>query len=302
MNSSNKHLKSKIDEIGNFTSTHNNPPEDLVESFIKELKVSRLYIPATHNDDEIVFEHLESEDGITVLPLFTSPEEYDGETELLNYEFEFYAEIIADCDFRGAVINPESDEVFVSNQITDHLRAKPLPEYSEDEILDAHELKEVAANVKNERLANFIRDESNFNNFDALIGVLSESVLLNVVSSPRDLSEISRDGIIATLEVGGFNLAVMTNGTEKYAVVFTSLEAITDTCDTSSGLHYYYQVTSYDRILEFVLRNDLDGMVIDPSLEDYYIPRNVLLDIYVNHPEIVNNPKYSDGIYYAFTM
>ena len=302
MNSSNKHLKSKIDEIGNFTSTHNNPPEDLIESFITELKVSKLYIPATQNGDEIVFEHLESDDGITVLPLFTSPEEYDGKSELQNYEFEFYAEIIADCDFKGAVINPESDEMFVAKEITDSLRANPLPKYNEDEIHDAHELKEIAANVTNERLVSFIRDESNFNNFDALIEVLSESVLLNVVSSPKDLSEISRDGIIATIEVGGFNLAVMTNGTEKYAVVFTSLEAITDTCDTASGLHYYYQVTSYDRILEFVLKNDLDGMVIDPSIEDYYIPRNVLLDIYENHPEIVNNPKYSEGIYYAFTM
>ena len=302
MNSSNKHLKSKINELINFLDTHNNPPEDLFESFILELKVSKLYIPAVFEGDEVMFEHYESDDGLMVLPLFTSPEEYDGDNELKNYEFEFYAEIIADCDFDGAVINPNSDEIFVAQKTTDTLRVRPLAKFDDDEIFDANELKEIASTVRNEKLLSFIRDESNFNNFDGLIEVLEESVLLNVVSSRTDLNNLARDGIISAIEVGGFNLAVRTNGTEKYAVLFTGLDAITDTCDTDSGIYYYCQVTSHDKILEFVLKNDLDGMVINPSLEDFYIPRNVLLDIYENHPEILSNPKYVEGTYYAFTL
>lgn len=301
MNSTNKHLKTKINEISNFTSTHNNPPEDLFDSFVLELKVSKLHIPAVIEGDEIIFEHLESDDGITVLPLFTSPEEYEGDNELRNYEFEFYAEIIADCDFDGAVINPNTDDIFIPRKFTEDLRVKPLGE-TDDEIYDAYELREIASTVKNEELLSFIRDESNFNNFDGLIEVLSKSVLLNVVSSSTDLSELARDGIITTIEVGGFNLSVKSTLQEKYGLLFTSRDKIADTCDRDAGLHYYCQITSFDRILDFILKNDFDGIIINPYLEDYYVPRNVLLDIYENHPEIMNNPKYMGGTFYAFTF
>lgn len=302
MNSSNKHLKSKIKEISNFTSTHNNPPEDLFDSFILELKVSRLYIPATAEGDEIVFEHLESDEGIMVLPLFTTPEEYDGDNELRSYEFDLYAEIIEDCDFAGAVINPNSDDIFIPKSTTEELRVKALPKVNEDEIYDAYELKDIASTIKNEALMDFICDESNFNNFDGLIDILADSVLLNVVSSSNDLSELSHDGIITALEVGGFNLSIKRTFQEKYGLLFTSLDKITDTCDTDAGLYYYYQITSFDKILEFILKNDLDGLILNPYLEDYYVPRNVLLDIYENHPEIMYNPKYMGGTFYAFTL
>lgn len=301
MNPTNKHLKTKINEISNFTSTHNNPPEDLFDSFIMELKMSKLYIPAIIEGDEIIFEHLESDDGITVLPLFTSPVEYEGDNELKNYEFELYAEIISDCDFDGTVINPNSDDIFIPRKFTDTLRVRPLGE-TDGEIYDAYELKEIASAVKNEELVDFIRDESNFNNFDGLIAILPKSVLLNVVSSSTDLSDLARDGIITTLEVGGFNLSVKSTFQERYGLLFTSVDRIADTCDTDAGLHYYYQITSFDRILDFILRNDFDGIIINPYMEDYYVPRNVLLDIYENHPEIIRNPKYAGGTFYAFTF
>ena len=302
MNSSNKHLKSKINEINNFIKTHNNPPKDLYDAFLIELKVSKLYIPGTFGEEEVNFEHLEAENGLMVLPLFTEPEEYSGENELGNFEFSFYAEIIADCGFEGCVINPNTDEIFVSKKFTEDMRVKELPDYDEDEIYDAYQLKDLAQSVKNESLVEFIRDDSNFNRFDELIELLSDSVLLNVVSSHEDLSDSAKDGILATLQVGGFNMAVKSEGMEKYGLLFTSLDAIRDTCDTEAGIHYYYQITSFDKILHVLLNHDLDGVIIDPYLNDYYIPRNVLLDIYENHPEIMFNPKYIGATFYSFLL
>ena len=291
MSSSNKHLKEKINEVGNFTKAHNNPPKDLYDSFLAELKVSKLYIPAIFEGEEINFEHLESDDGLKIIPVFTVPEEYEGDNELRQFEFSFYAEIIADCGFDGVVINPESDEFFVPEKFTDGLRVQPLPEFDEDEILDAQELKETASTVKNDELLEFICDESNFNNFDGLMEKLSGAVMLNVVSSREDLSQHARDGIINALEVGGFSLSIKSTPSERYGLLFTDADAIRKTCDTDAGLHYYYQVTSFDKILKYILEH-----------EDYHIPRNVLLDIYENHPEIMYNPKCMDGKFYAFIL
>lgn len=302
MNASNKHLKSRIDEINNFMNAHNYPPEDLYDSFIVELKLSKLHVPAVMDGDEVNFEHLESDEGLEILPLFTSPDEYAGDNELMNFEFSFYAEIIADCDFGGVVINPDSDEIFVPKEVTETLRIQPSADVDDDEIFDAYELRDIAASTKNEELISFIRNESNFNNFDGLTELLSRSVLLNVVSSEEDLSKFERDGIIATLEVGGFNLSIKSTPFEKYGLLFTDLDAIKDTCDTDAGLHYYFQITSFDKILKFILANDLDGLIINPYLDDYYVPRNVLLDIYENHPEIMNNPKYRGATFYAFPL
>ena len=302
MSSSNKHLKTKISEIRNFTNAHNNPPKDLYHSFLLELKVSKLYLPAEFEGEEVNFDHLESDDGMQLLPLYTSPEEYRGEKDLKNYGFPFFAEIIADCDFDGCVINPDTEEIFVERSFTDVFRVKAKPAVDDDEIYDAFELKEIAHTVKNEALVSFIRNDSNFNRFDDLIRVLSGSVLLNVVSSHADLSNLANDGILSTLEVGGFNLSVKSEGMNKYGLLFTDLGAIRDTCDRDAGIHYYCQVTSFDKILGFILTNDLDGLIINPGIDDYHVPRNVLLDIYENHPEIMENPKYLSATFYAFTF
>ena len=48
--------------------------------------------------------------------------------------------------------------------------------------------------------------------------------------------------------------------------------------------------------------NDLDGIIINPALDDYYVPRNILLDIYCNHKDLIDNPKYRYGLHYAFII
>jgi hypothetical protein len=293
----NKFLKAKIEEMNNFLKNHTRPPRDLYDSFIMELKVSRLFIAARIGDGEMDFEHYESDDGMVILPLFTQKSQYTGDKELYSYVFSFYTDIVKECEFDGIVINPDDDEFFVSREMLNDVGEEV---YVNGESYGAPELKEIAFTVKNEELVNFISDDDNFNKYDELIGLISEAVLLNVVSSRKDLSEYARNGTLFTLEVGGFSLSVKTEGREKYALLFTSLDAIKKTCDTDAGVYFYCQITSLDKILDFILGNDLDGVILNPYLENYYVPRNVLLELYANHPEIVKNPKYLEGTYYAF--
>lgn len=302
MNPTNRHLKSKVDEVNNFLKFHNSPPEDLFEELLLELEVSRLYLPGSFGAEEFGFEHLESEEGLMLLPLYTSPDEYSGESDLESFEFGLFSEIINEFGFEGCVINPNSDELFIPGEYTEGLRAEEMPEIDLDEAYDAEELKDIALTVKNEELAKFIRDDSNFNRFDDLIELLADSVLLSVVSSSEDLSQKAQNGIIPTLEAGGFNLTVKSEGESRYGLLFTDIDAIKSTCDTDAGIYYYCQVTSYASILAVLLANDLDGVIINPQIDDYYVPRHVLLDIFRNHPEIMRNPKYMGAPYQSFVF
>ena len=302
MKPTNRHLKSKVDEVNNFLRAHNNPPEDLFDELLLELEVSRLYLPGSFGGEEFSFEHLESEEGLMLLPLYTSPDEYSGDSDLESFEFGLFAEIIKEFGFEGCVINPNSDELFIPGEFTEGIMARQLPEADMDEAYSAEELRDIALNVKNEELVNFIRSDSSFNRFDDLISLLAESVLLNVVSSSKELSPKAEDGIIPTLEAGGFNLTVKSEGESRYGLLFTDIDAIKRTCDTEAGMHYYCQITSYDMILAVLLANGLDGVIINPQTDDYYVPRHVLLDIYSNHPEIMRTPKYMNAAYHSFVF
>lgn len=296
----NSHLKTTLKEVNNFIATHNNPPEDLLENFVMELIVSNLFIPAVKGHNEITFEHMESEVGHQILPLFTDENEYGGTNELIANPISFYAEIILQCEFDGAVINPENESFFLSKDMMEGFLEDEEPD--DGALPEPDELKRISQDIKNEKLLKFIRDESNFNRYDELVLILEDSVLLNVVASPEDLSQHAHDGILAALEVGGFNLSVKTSGREKYGLLFTSLDKILETYDRNSDVHHYYQIASMKNLIFYVLMNDMDGIIINPGLEEYYIPRNVLLDIYVNHKEITHNPKFYHAMHYAFLL
>ena len=94
----NTHLMTTIKGINNFLNTNNEPPQDLLENLVLELEVSKLYIPAIHEDDHIIFEHLESKEGIKILPLYSSKENYSGDNELTANGISYYADIILKLD------------------------------------------------------------------------------------------------------------------------------------------------------------------------------------------------------------
>lgn len=296
----NTHLMTTIKGINNFLNTNNEPPQDLLENLVLELEVSKLYIPAIHEDDHIIFEHLESKEGIKILPLYSSKENYSGDNELTANGISYYADIILELDFEGAVIDPYDDSFFIPRDLM--LNFKEKSSQLEDEVCDVYELKNISREVKNEELLKFIQNDSNFNNFTGFIDKLKDVILLNVVSSHNDLSQYAFDGVLVTLDVGGFDLSVKTSGVEKYGVLFTSLDAIKGTYDENSGLYYYYQIASLKNLFEYILMNDLDGIIINPALDDYYVPRNILLDIYCNHKDLIDNPKYRYGLHYAFII
>jgi hypothetical protein len=295
----NKHLKKSVADITNFLSNHTEPPDDLIIEFLKELKVSNLLIPAVITGEEISFPHLLTDDGQNILPLFSDDEEfsiYSGDFEPVANDFEYYRNLVNDLNLAGILINCQSDEFFIDLHLINDIPLDPFKISDNFKGCGPDELRGIADNAKNDSFINFMNSSKGF---EGLETELSRATLLNIVFSPQSLDEYSRDGIIRTGDVGGFNLCSTKVSNEAYGLLFTDLDKVKQICSEMEG-HYYYQLTSLREFFEFVLKKDMDGAIVNMGSDDYFIPRNVILDIYEN-PSL-DNPGFKRSVEYAFLL
>ena len=80
------------------------------------------------------------------------------------------------------------------------------------------------------------------------------------------------------------------------------LNAISKAINADSDLYYYGQITVLSELFDFILRNDMDGVVINPNGEDYVIAREDILPQASGIEIIVENPVFRDSLDYAFIL
>lgn len=301
----NNHLRIVFNELGNYLEKGQEPPEDLFLEFIGELRVSNLLVPGIVEGDELISENLTNDEGSTIIPLYTDDEEYvkdkglNSEYDPIPNDIRYYVELINENNYDGIIINLASEGFFISRDLLDNITLTPFFSindnfngYSPDKLIN------IAENTSNDSLVNFIRNPSNENNFDGLMMELTKSILLNVVVDEEDLRNYSTNGVISREDVGGFEVCNTGNDEESFGILFTSKNAILSTMDHDSEFYYYYQITILSEFFDYVLRSDMEGIVINPGLDDYFIPRGFLLTF----SNIMDNPSFKQAIDYAFLL
>ncbi len=299
MTVTNKYLKSSISEISNFYKNNTKPPEDMYLNLLMELKVCELLIPVVFDGEKLSFPNIEVDDGTSLIPLFTSNDElkkYSDEFESFPNEIAYYIKMVNDFGFDGILIDVGSDEFCIDNVVLNKI---PLTRKVEsDNAFDGIKLRDIALSEKNEKLKRFISKDSNFNKFDKLSKILLDSVLLNVVVSEKDLSEFSHDGVIDRNEADTFTLFTKNSGRDHYGTVYTDTDAIVSFHEDLE-FFYYVQVTNKYSVFHFLLSNDLDGIIINPGTDDYYVPRQVILRLL--NDDLVNT-DFAEATRYAFPI
>ena len=299
MTVTNKYLKSSISEISNFYKNNTQPPEDMYINLLMELKVCELLIPVVFDGEKLSFPNIEVDDGTSLIPLFTSNDElkkYSDEFESFPNEIAYYIKMVNDFGFDGILIDAGSDEFCIDNVVLNKI---PLTRKVEsDNAFDGIKLRDIALSEKNEKLKRFIAKESNFNKFDKLSKILLDSVLLNVVVSEKDLSEFVHDGVIDRNEADTFTLFTKNSGRDHYGTVYTDTDAIVSFHEDLE-FFYYVQVTNKYSVFHFLLSNDLDGIIINPGTDDYYVPRQVMLRLL--NDDLVNT-DFAEATRYAFPI
>jgi len=306
-NTTNNYLKKAIEQIEQSNDDLNESV--VLPNFIFELKMSNLLIPGIDNGDELVYETLISEDDdSTFLPLFTDSEEFfkhydeDSEYEPIENEFEIYAGISADESIDGIIINVESESFEVTKDLLEIAEMDYEVAYEDVDVCTPQEIKEIYEGISNDDLDKFIADEANEDNLEGIMVELSNANVLNLVVSEEPLDESSEDGIIRASDVEGFSLCTMEDDTSRYGILFTSKDAISKVLPEDDGLYYYAQITNVASLFEFVLRNDMDGVIINPNGSEFFIPRSEIISQASGIELVIEDASLRDCLEYAFKL
>ena len=303
----NNHLLHVCEHLNFYLEKEEEVPDDLLISFLCELYVSNLIVPAIVEDDEFIFENITLDDGKSYLPLFTDIAQYakhevESENSMpLVHDFELYDEIIKKSNLDGILINMDSDCIKIPKEIIADLIAKDSVRYDENvKPYTVDEIREIYDNLSNDDLVEFLHSEEM--TLDEMYANLSQTHLLNVVFSDDSLDEYLKEGAIRADDVDGFDLCTVQEEGINFAAVFTSKESIEKAINRDAEINYYGQVTILSELFDFVLENDMDGVIIDPNTINFIIRREQL------HPQatgvdiIAEDSRIKDSLQYAFKL
>lgn len=304
----NKHFRIAMNEIKKFIDLDQSPPEDLFFKFIEELKASNLIISGILEGESITYEIRQIDDGSEWIFLFTDETEYlkfysnNNDYEPLPNEFGFYADSINNSGINGLVINVESEQLILEKDLINDINTSFGINFEDNfQGYGPEQLKNTISNISNDSLVNFIQNESNFGDYDGLFLEFSKSLLLNVIISNENLDKYAKNGVISAEDVGGFDLCTSSEEDETYAIIFSSIDAITKTMKKDTPFYFYSQITIFSKLVDYVLYSDLEGIILNPGLENVFIPRDILLSKKSNLA-IIDNPSFKNAIDYAFLL
>ena len=295
-----KHLRAVIEDI---YSNDNKLTKRLLFKLINEFKYSNLLIPAKKENGTLNFIIYEDEDG-KITPLFTDMDEFkkffrQDDIQVLENPFEIYQNIIKTTDIEGYILNPASEKYLFTEKFILGITNLPKTNFYSDNPYTGEELKGILDSLDNENLERFIENPKNAGYYEGLFEELSNSIVLALMLSPNDLSLIAKDGIISMQETGPLAQLYVDRIGGEYATIFTSQEKFGK---VKSEHFKYAQIVNLATLVNFVLCEDMDGIIINPESDNVLIPRGELLNYSLGFEKFANNPRLSTSIFYMFTV
>ena len=295
-----KHLRLVIEDI---YSNDNNITEELLLKLINEFRYSNLYIPAKRENNTLNFIIYEDE-SLKITPLFTDLDEFhkfykDSDIEVLNNSFELYQNIIKTTDIEGYILNPASEKYLFKKDFILDIKNIPKTNFYTTAPYDESELKDLYDSIDNAALEYFTDNPQNIGDWEGLFEKLANSYILGLMISDFDLTSKAVNGVISQKNTGPLaNMYVDTIG-GRYATIFSSKDKIKQ---VNTSKFKYAQIINLATLVNFVLTEDMDGIILNPSGGDVLIPRSVLLKYSLGFERFANDEKLSESFYYLFLI
>ena len=298
--SNHKHLRTVIEDIH---ANDDKLTEDLLFKLINEFKYSSLLIPAKKEKGTLNFIIYEDDDA-KITPLFTDRDEFrkfysDDDIQVLENTFELYQNVIKTTEIEGYILNPASEKYLFSSEFILSINNLPKTNFYSSNPYTESELKDIRNNIDNGDLEDFITNPSNVGYFEGLFEKLSSSTLLALMLSNRDLTPYAEDGIISMQSTGPLARMHVDRIGGEYATLFTSEEKMGH---VKTDLYRYSQIVNLATLVNFVLTEDMDGIVINPDSDNVLIPRSELLKYSLGFEKYANDERLSTSIFYIFPV
>lgn len=292
-----KHLRTVIEDI---YSNENQLTEELTARLIHEFRYSNLYIPAKRENDTLNFIIYEDE-GSKLTPLFTDMDEFrkfyknDENVQVLQNPFELYQNVLKTTDIDGYVLNPSTEKYLFKKEFILAIKNIPKTNFYTTNPYSQEELLSLKKSVDNTDLESFIGDRSYVGDYESLFEKMANSQLIGLM-----LSDLSIDKEIISLKQSGPIASMYTDNIGGvYATVFTS-ESKMDVINTDKNK--YSQLVNLATLVNFILTEDMDGLILNPESDNVLIPRVTLLRYSLGFEMYANNERLSEAMYYLFKI
>lgn len=291
-----KHLRNVIEDI---YSNGNQLTEELTFKLINEFRYSNLYIPAKRANGTLNFIIYDDEDG-KITPLFTDLDEFhkffkDEDIQVIQNSFELYQNILKTSNIEGYILNPSSEKYLFKKEFILSIKHIPKTNFYSSDPYTKEELKDLKDSIDNSSLEEFIADSANIGNNELLFEKMSSATFLTLMLS--DLNLNPENGIVDMQEIGPQASMHVDRIGGEYATIFTSEEKM-EAVNTTK--YKYSQIINLATLVNFVLTEDLDGIVINPESDNVLITRLNLLKYSLGFERFANNEKLSMSIFYMF--
>lgn len=295
-----KHLRTVIEDI---YLNDNELTQDLLVRLVHEFRYSNLYIPAKKQDDTLNFIIYEDE-GEKITPLFTDLDEFhkfykDADIQVLNNPFELYRNIIRTTDIEGFILNPASEKYLFKKEFILGIENIPKTNFYTTNPYSESELKDIYSSIDNADLEAFISNRANIGDYEGLFEKLTSSQLLTLMLSDYDLSDKASDGLISQKQTGPMASMYIDNVGGKYATVFSSKSKLND---PATSKYRYAQLIDLATLVNFVLSEDMDGIILNPESDNVLVPRLTLLRYSLGFEKFANDERLFESIYYLFLI
>lgn len=296
MMSNHKHLRVVIEDI---YANDNRLNEDLALKLVNEFRYSNLYIAARKENDTLNFITYEYND-LKLTALFTDHDEFrkfhhEEDIQLLQNSFELYQNILKTTDFDGYILNPASERYLFTKEFILTITNIPKTNFYTTDAYSAGELLDIYRNVDNRYLEEYISNPKNVGDYEMLFERLANSTILTLMVSDMefdndiiDLREIGPVAGMYTDKVGGI-----------YVTIFSSTDRIRH---VNTSKFKYAQLVNLAMLVNYVLVEDLDGIVLNPDSDNVLIPRSVLLRYSLGFERYANDAKLCEALYYMFAL
>lgn len=153
--------------------------------------------------------------------------------------------------------------------------------------------------MDNVGLEDFIADSSNMARYEELIKMISETTLLTLMVSRSDLSGIAENGIIEMESTCPLGFLYLDDVGGHYATVYTSEGKMKS---VSTDIFKYSQVVNFSQLTNYVLNDDLDGIIINPNTDNVVLTREVLLEYGPFVEDLCNDSRLNTAIMNMFLI
>ena len=296
MMSNHKHLRVVIEDI---YANDNRLNENLALKLVNEFRYSNLYIAARKENDMLNFITYEYND-MKLTALFTDHDEFrkfhhEEDIQLLQNSFELYQNILKTTDFDGYILNPASEKYLFTKEFILTITNIPKTNFYTTDAYSAGELLDIYRNVDNRYLEEYISNPKNVGDYEMLFERLANSTILTLMVSDMefdndiiDLREIGPVAGMYTDKVGGI-----------YVTIFSSTDRIRH---VNTSKFKYAQLVNLAMLVNYVLVEDLDGIVLNPDSDNVLIPRSVLLRYSLGFERYANDARLCEALYYMFAL